>query len=418
MSTGRVRAANISGYDWLLVVAVVALIILGLMMVYSSTAFHGLKYRLDANPSLLFLKQVLWTAAGVVVLILLARVNYHRWRRFSVLVLAGTLALLGLVLVLGREEFGAQRWLIGRLIGAEGGSIQPSELAKLTMILYAADWLASKGERIRQVRAGLVPFAVLLGLVVGLIVLQHHLTSAAIVAANGIVMFFVAGGSIWQMLVCGVLGGVSIVLLILESPYRLERVLTFISPFSEQAAKDSPSIQNLIALASGGLTGVGLGESRGKFGYVSVPHSDNIFAILGEEMGLIGCLAVLGLFAFVAYRGFRIAMNAPDMFGTLLATGITFGLVFQAIYNIAVVTATAPIAGITLPFISYGGSSMVVSLASIGLLLSISRATMVSEGTNQLAGGALSSETYDFWGRDRRARLSRTRRDSLFDRPR
>ncbi|MGC8880418.1 MAG: FtsW/RodA/SpoVE family cell cycle protein, partial [Anaerolineae bacterium] len=159
MSAGRVRAASISGYDWLLVVAVVALIILGLMMVYSSTAFHGLKYRLDANPSLLFLKQVLWTAAGIVVLILLARIDYHRWRRFSVLILAGTLALLGLVLVIGREEFGAQRWLVGRLIGAEGGSIQPSELAKITMILYAADWLASKGERIRQVRAGLVPFA-------------------------------------------------------------------------------------------------------------------------------------------------------------------------------------------------------------------------------------------------------------------
>ncbi|MGQ9793709.1 MAG: FtsW/RodA/SpoVE family cell cycle protein, partial [Anaerolineae bacterium] len=273
MSTGRVRAANLSGYDWLLVVAVVALVILGLMMVYSSTAFHGLKYRLDENPSSLFLKQLLWTAIGIVALILLARIDYHRWRRYSVLILAGTLALLGLVLVLGTEKFGAQRWLIGPLLGTEGGSVQPSELAKLTMILYAADWLASKGERIRQVRAGLVPFAVLLGLMVGLIVLQHHLTSAALIATNGIVMFFVAGGSIWQMLVCGILGGTSIVLLILESPYRLERVLTFLSPFSEQAAKDSPSIQNLIALASGGLTGVGLGESRGKFGYVSAPHN-------------------------------------------------------------------------------------------------------------------------------------------------
>lgn len=283
------------------------------------------------------------------------------------------------------------------------------------MILYTADWLASKGERIRHVRAGLLPFAVLLGLVVGLIVLQHHLTSAAIIATNGIVMFFVAGGSIWQMLVCGVLGGISIMLLILESPYRLERVLTFLSPFSEQAAKDSPSIQNLIALASGGLTGVGLGESRGKFGYVSVPHSDNIFAILGEEMGLLGCLAVLGLFAFVAHRGFRIAMSAPDMFGTLLATGITFGLVFQAIYNIAVVTATVPTAGITLPFISYGGSSMVISLASIGLLLSISRGAALSEEANQVTGRDLRSETHDFWGRDRRARLSRARRGGLFN---
>ncbi|MGQ9793376.1 MAG: FtsW/RodA/SpoVE family cell cycle protein, partial [Anaerolineae bacterium] len=174
----------------------------------------------------------------------------------------------------------------------------------------------------------------------------------------------------------------------------------------------------LRARASGGLTGDGLGESRGKFGYVSAPHNDNIFAILGEEMGLIGCLAVLGLFAFVAHRGFRIAMNAPDMFGTLLATGVTFGLVFQAIYNIAVVTATAPTAGITLPFISYGGSSMVVSLASIGLLLSISRGMTLSEETSRLAGGALSSETYDLWGRDRRTRLSRTRRGGLFDEPR
>ncbi|MDW8071628.1 MAG: FtsW/RodA/SpoVE family cell cycle protein [Anaerolineae bacterium] len=290
MSTARVRVGSVSGYDWSLVVAVVALIILGLMMVYSATAFHGLKYRLDANPSLLFLKQLAWTALGMIVLVVLARIDYHRWRRFSVLILAGTLALLGLVLILGRQEFGAQRWLIGRLLGAEGGSVQPSELAKLTMILYAADWLASKGERIRQVKAGLIPFAVLLGLVVGLIVLQHHLTSAVIIATNGIVMFFVAGGSIWQMLVCGILGGISIGLLIMDSPYRLERVLVFLAPLSEQAEKGSPIIQNLIALASGGLTGVGIGESRGKFGYVSVPHSDNIFAILGEEMGLIGCL--------------------------------------------------------------------------------------------------------------------------------
>ncbi len=416
MSIGR-GAGNLSGYDWLLVVAIVALVILGLMMVYSATAFHGLKYRLDADPSLLFLKQVLWTAVGIVALIVLARIDYHRWRRFSVLILAATLALLGLVLVLGREEFGAQRWLLGRLFGEKGGSLQPSELAKLTMVLYAADWLASKGERIRLVKAGLIPFAVLLGLVVGLIVAQQHLTSAAIIATNGIVMFFIAGGSIWQMVVCGILGGASMVLLILESPYRLERVLAFLSPFGERARSDSPAIQNLIALASGGLTGVGLGESRSKFGYVSVPHSDNIFAVLGEEMGLIGCLIVLGLFAFIAYRGFRIAMNAPDMFGTLLAAGLTFGLVFQAIYNIAVVTATAPIAGITLPFVSYGGSSMVVSLASIGLLLSVSRGTAGSEGVDPLTGGTLSSETHDFWRRDRRARLSRTRRSSLFNGP-
>ncbi len=418
MSTTRAGARNVSAYDWPLVVAVVALVILGLMMVYSATAFHGLKYRLDADPSLLFLKQLIWTAVGTVVLVLIARIDYQRWRRFSVLILAGTLALLGLVLVLGRQEFGAQRWLIGRLLGTEGGSVQPSELAKLTIVLYAADWLASKGERIRQVKAGLIPFAVLLGLVVGLIVLQHHLTSAAIIAANGIVMFFVAGGSIWQIFACGVLGGVSIGLLILESPYRLERVLLFLLPFSEQAEKGSPTVRSVIALAAGGLTGVGIGESRGKFGYVAVPHSDNIFAILGEEMGLIGCLGVLGLFAFVAYRGFRIAMNAPDMFGTLLATGFTFGLVFQAIYNMAVVTATAPVAGITLPFISYGGSSMVVSLASIGFLLSISRGTVSLEETDRLAGGALGSEAYDLGGRDRGTRLSRARRGDLFNRSR
>lgn len=417
MSAARTHIAGaVAKVDWLLVVAVVALLNIGLMMVYSSTTFHGVNFRLAEDPNRFFVNQLLWLVIGVVMLVVLARIDYHRWRRLSIPIMAGVLVVLGIVVVAGQSEFGGRRWIVGSLLGGEGGgSVQPSELAKIAVVIYIADWLASKGDRIRTVTMGLIPFAVLVGFVAGLIVLQQHLSSAVLVAVTALAMFFIAGGEVWQLVLSGVLAGIPFAYLIIESEYRLNRMVAFLSPLEQQTKDNYQTIQSLIALASGGILPLGPGESRQKFGYIPFAHTDNIFAVLGEELGLIGCLVVLGLFAFLAYRGFRVAMNAPDMFGTLLASGITCTLIVQALLNVAVVTATAPATGIPLPFISYGGSSLVVSLASVGLLLSVSRGLPAPEPASRSEEGTLRSETHDLRRGNRRSRLSRTYRRQLAD---
>ncbi|GAB4441723.1 MAG: putative lipid II flippase FtsW [Anaerolineae bacterium] len=355
-------------YDYLLIITIAALLIIGLMMIYSAT--FALGYQLYDQPTYYFIRQLLWMGVGLLVMIIFARVEYHTWRRLSILLMTFTLLLLGVVLLVGQERFGGQRWLLN-------GSIQPSEFSKLAIIIYIADWLSSKGEQIRKVSYGLIPFAILLGLITGLIVLQRSLSTAVLIALTAIAMFFIAGGNLWQIIASGILGGGTIAFLTAQSAYRLTRVATFLDPLNADPLDSGYQIrQILIALGSGGLTGLGLGASRQKFGYIPASHTDGIFAILGEELGLIGSLAVLGLFAFLAYRGFRVAMLAPDSFGRVLASGITCSLIFQAIVNVGVVTASIPFTGVTLPFISFGGSSLMVTMASAGLLLAVSRRTM------------------------------------------
>jgi len=369
--TGRTQQTeNTHKYDYLLVVIVAALLIVGLMMVYSAT--FALGYQLYGQPTYFFIRQALWMGLGLLAMIAMALIEYHTWRRWSIPIMAGTLLLLGLVLVVGSDRFGGQRWLLG-------GSVQPGELAKLAVIIYIADWLSSKGVRIRQVTYGLIPFAILLGFVTGLIMLQPDFSTAVLIAVTAIAMFFIAGGDLWQMIASGVLGGATFALLITRSEYRLARITSFLNPMGDQLGSNYQVRQILIALGSGGISGLGLGASRQKFGYIPASHTDGIFAILGEELGLIGCLVVIALFALLAYRGFRIATASPDAFGTVLAAGITCSLIFQALINIAVVTATAPFTGIPLPFISFGGSSLVTSMTGVGLLLAISRGTLPEE---------------------------------------
>ncbi len=355
-------------YDYMLMITIAALLIIGLMMIYSAT--FALGYQLFGQPTYYLMRQLLWMGIGLLAMIIFARIEYHTWRRFSVALMAVTVMVLGLVLIIGEERFGGQRWLFN-------GSIQPSEFSKLAIIIYIADWLSSKGEQIRKVSYGLIPFAILLGFITGLVVLQQSLSTAILIAATALAMFFIAGGNLWQIIVSCVLGGGTIVFLTMQSSYRLDRVLAFLDPMhADPLGKGYQIRQILIALGSGGITGLGMGASRQKFGYIPASHTDGIFAILGEELGLIGSLTVLALFAFLAYRGFRIAMASPDSFGMVLASGITCSLIFQTIVNVGVVTASIPFTGVTLPFISFGGSSLVVTMASAGLLLAISRRTM------------------------------------------
>ena len=392
-------------YDYLLIIIVAALLIVGLMMVYSATFVLG--YQLYGQPTYFFIRQALWMALGLIAMIVTALIEYHTWRRWSIPIMAGALLLLGLVLVIGSDRFGGQRWLLK-------GSIQPSELAKLAVIIYIADWLSSKGARIRHVTYGLVPFAILLGFVAGLIMLQPDFSTAMLIALTAIAMFFIAGGDLWQMIASGILGGATFTLLITRSEYRLERITSFLNPMGDQLGSNYQVRQILIALGSGGITGLGLGASRQKFGYIPASHTDGIFAILGEELGLIGCLVVIALFALLAYRGFRVAIAAPDAFGTVLASGVTCSLIFQALINIAVVTATAPFTGIPLPFISFGGSSLVISMTGVGLLLAISRGTLPEEERRpQKKEEMVNRAPYDIRRWDRRTRVSGSGRSRL-----
>ena len=386
--------------DYLLVITVAALTIIGLMMIYSTTFYLG--YQLHNQPTYFFLRQLVWVGLGVVALLVMARIEYHAWVKLSIPMMAGTLLMLGAVLLIGSEKFGGQRWLLN-------GSVQPSEIAKLAIIIYMANWLASKNEKIKKVTYGLAPFAILLGFIIGLIVLQHDLSTAILIALTAFSMFFIAGGEVWQMLVSGALAGTTFVFLITRSAYRLARITAFLDPFSDTLGQNYQIQQILIGLGSGGISGVGLGASRQKFGAIPAAHTDGIFAILGEELGFIGALVVISLFAFLAYRGFKISLAAPDIFGAILAAGITASLIFQALINVGVVTATLPFTGIPLPFISFGGSSMLVSMASVGLLLSISRRTTPHyESVRKEADYA----THDFRRWNRRTRVPRARRRS------
>ena len=365
MATAKRQSSNPKGgFDYLLLVIVAALLIIGLMMVYSAT--FDLAYKEYGQPTYFLIRQVLWAALGLAVLLIMARIEYRNWRRFSILIMAGALILLGAVLFLGSERFGAQRSLFQ-------GSVQPSELCKLAIVIYIAHWLSSKGDQIRQVTYGLIPFAILIGLVAALIILQPDFSTAVLIVATAVTMFFLAGADLFQLVISFIVGGATFAFLITRAPYRLARVAAFLDPLGDAQGGGYQVRQTLIALGSGGISGLGLGASRQKFGYLYASHTDGIFAILGEELGLVGCLVVIGLFTALAYRGFKIALEAPEDFGTLLASGITCWLIFQALINIAVITATVPFTGIPLPFVSFGGSSLAVSMAGIGLLLSVSR---------------------------------------------
>jgi cell division protein FtsW len=382
------------GVDYSLIVVMVALLLIGLMMVFSAT-FNLAAEEYD-NPAYFFIRQVVWTVLGSVILVLLARVEYHQWRRYSITLMALALVMLVIVFFLGSIRFGAQRTLWK-------GSIQPSEFAKLIIIIYVADWVSSKGARIKQVTYGLIPFAILIGAVAALIVSQPDLSTAIIIVLTAVAMFFTAGADVLQLIIGFAFGSAAFGLLISRSPHAWERVIAYLTTLNDPYAGSSYQVREaLAALGLGGLTGQGLGLGTQKLNALPLPHTDTIFAVLGEEMGLMGTMLVVGLFAALAYRGFKIALEAPDGFGTVLAAGITFSILFQAIINIAVVTATLPFTGIPLPFISYGGSSMVVSMAGVGLLIGVSRGKSQKEPRRRAS--------YHLGRRDGRARVSRADR--------
>jgi cell division protein FtsW len=366
-STRQPVSKVVEGPDYLLILIVVALLLIGLMMVYSSS--FPLGYSLYGESTYFLLRQGVWAAMGLVVMALIMRIEYHRWQKFSIVFMLLTLLLLVAVLLFGEEVHGSKQFLWR-------ASIQPSEVCKLTMAVYIAHWLSSKGEKLRQVTYGLIPFAILIGTIAGLIVLEPDFGTAILIVATAGSMFFIAGADLIQLVISSVVGGSTLLLLIANSQYAWDRVVTFLQdPFNPAVPQDTYQvIRTLVALGTGGIAGTGLGSSPQK-AFIPAAHTDAIFAVLGQELGLIGCLVVIGLFAALVYRGFRIALRSEDSFGFILASGITIWLAFQALINIGVITATLPFTGLPLPFISYGGSSLVICMMGVGMLLSISRGT-------------------------------------------
>ncbi len=357
--------------SWLLII-VLALVCVGLVMVYSSSSFIGAHYYGDA--SYFFQRQLIWALLGVVVLFVTMRIDYRFWRRVSLIGLVITFPMLVFVLRFGQSAYGASRWIgFGSFF-----SFQPSELIKLVLALYIADWLARKGSRVSTFLYGLVPFVLLVGIILGLVLLENDMGTALIIAGFTTVMFFSSGANIIQFLLAMGCGGLIFATQAFRG-YRLLRLNGFMNPFKDVTGTNLQLYQSLLALGSGGWLGVGLGASRQKTGWLPLPQIDSIFAILGEELGFIGCAVIVILFLFLAFRGFRLARRTQDMYGSLLAAGITTWLVLQAMINIGSTTGSIPYTGVPLPFISYGGSSFIIAMAAVGVLLNISRYTQEPE---------------------------------------
>ena len=358
--------------DYLILVVVIALSAIGILMVYSSSAMRG--YLSEDDTFATVGPQIQWALLGVVAMVVMMRVDYRYLRLASIPFLAVSVLLLGLVFVdqLNIVVGGSARWL--KLPGLP--AIHPAEIAKLAMVIYLAHWLAKRGTKVGSFWGGTVPFLVILAPIAFLVFREPDLGTTTVIVLTGFMMFFVAGANLTHLAMLGSAAFMAAITLGLRG-YQMDRIRTWLDPWSDQLGAGFHTVQGLLAIGAGGIAGRGLGQSL-----VSVPNAFNdfIFAEVGQEFGFVGAVIVIALFAALAYSGARVALGAPDTFGALLAAGITGWLCIQAFINIAVVVTLVPITGITLPFLSAGGSSLIISFAAIGILLSISRET-IEKGT-------------------------------------
>lgn len=374
----------------LLPLTVAALVITGLVMVLSASSVSA--YANYGSSFLFFQRQILWTLIGVVGYLFFARFDHRRLKGFGYLGLAAVVLMLIAVLLpgVGHTVGGSSRW-----IGVGSFVLQPSEFAKLALILFAADVFSRRKEnRFGDFANTALPMLPVLGVLALLVMLQPDLGTTVLLGVIGFGLLFVAGAPMKHLVPMGGLGIAMAIGAGLASPYRRVRLLAFIDPWKDPLDTGYHTIQSLIALGSGGWFGVGLGASRQKWAYVPNAHTDFIYAILGEELGLLGTFAVLGMFAFLTYLGVRIARSAPDRFGMLVASGITIWIATQALVNMGAVTASLPITGVPLPLVSFGGSSLVISLVAMGILTNIARAGKAKKlRTGSEAGQKSGSQT-------------------------
>lgn len=358
--------------DFLLFSTIMLLVAIGIVMVYSASSYLAFYQKHD---SMFFLKrQGVSACIGVFVMFFVIKTDYHKLKKYTSLLMIITIILL-LVVLFSKPINGAYRWI---QLGP-AGTVQPSEIAKYVVVLYMANSISNKGEKIRSFTYGVVPYLLTSGFFAGLVLAEKNLSIAAVIMAVTLIVLYVAGARFSHLLsiiTAVVAAGAAAIYF---EPYRMRRFSVFLDPWADIKGDGYQLIQSWLALGSGSLWGVGLANSRQKCYYLPEPHNDFIFSIIGEELGLIGCVIIIILFVILVWRGIVTAIKAKDTFGTLLAAGITSVIAVQAIINIAVVTGSMPVTGVPLPFISYGGSSLLFNLVAVGVLLNISRQNQYME---------------------------------------
>ena len=366
----RVIMPRLTRPDFWLLTAVAGLLGLGVVLVLNVSYFHAeARY---GDPYLFFRKHVVAVATGIAAMLLASRLRLDLLERWAGLVLPLCALVLLLVLVpgIGAARGGAQRW-----IALGGFSLQPSEFVKLAVVLFLARWISRHRDVMRQFSAGVLPALASVGVCAGLILGQPDFGTAVILGFLLLLMLYVGGARPAHVLGLVACGAVGIAFAVQVAPYRMRRLLAFLDPWEHSQDAGFQLVQSLIAFGSGGLSGVGLGQSRQKMLFLPEAHTDFIFALVGEELGLIGALLVLGLFGLVAVRGFRIAARHPDSFASLLAFGLTAVLILSAVVNVGVVLGMLPTKGLPLPFLSYGGSALLATMLEVGVLAALSRMT-------------------------------------------
>lgn len=390
----RNRFLNV--FDRPLLAIVLLLLIIGSLMVFSATFDWSRETYGTASGFFVeeHMRNIGW---AVLWMLVFALVDYRFWKRFAVWLLLFTVVALAAVLFIGEEVFGARR-------SFTAGRFQPGELAEFAIVLYLAAWLSSKRTQPASLLFGLLPFLIVVGVVGFLIVQQPDLSSAAIVVLTAGAMYFVAGANIFHLAAIGVLSSSVGLFMLQVFPYAQRRVDNFLAGLSDLTLAEYHTLQAITAFLRGGWFGVGVGQSQQKFGALPAPHTDSIFAVIGEELGVLGAAVVVALFICFAIRGFQLARRAKDDFGALLCVGFTSWVIIQALLNIAVMTGAIPSTGVPLPFISFGGSSLTVVMVGVGLMLSVQRVATrrvpISERRSELANT-------DRGGRHRRSYLSR-----------
>lgn len=396
-STAVKRSVRL-GIDVPLLLVVITLVIFGLLMVYSASWDYSIVV-LDKEPTYMFTRQLMWLAVGCVAALLFAWINYHRWQKLAILAMGVTI--LGLVGVLFSNQVinNAARTIFG-------GSGQPSEAAKLVTVIYLSVWLYAKREQLSDVSFGLLPLGGILGILGGLIFLQPDLSAATTIFILGGILFFLAGSDLRQiaiLLVVGLLIGWVVFRLHPTGRYRMDVYLASLSDLTQAPVHLSRALE---AIIKGGWFGVGIGRADTKLTGLPVPPTDSIFAVVGEETGIFGASSLVGLYVLLLWRGLKIAFQAPDGLGRLLAAGLSLWLSLEALINMAVIVGLVPFAGNALPFISYGGSNLAVSLAAVGILQNIARMSSRIQAEEERTFDAV----VDLRRRDGRRRVSRSRR--------
>ena len=366
--------------DFTLVITVLLLLSLGLVMLLSASAPKSMQESADGNSYTYFARQLFFAVAGIIAMLGISRFDYRFFQKFYKLAYVASIVLLIMVLLIGTESHGAKRW-----INLGFTTFQPSELVKICMIIFYAGILVKNRDDLGKFGKGLVKHILFLAPIIILLALEPHMSTTMVIVITSCVMLIMAGCKFWQFVLSGIVAGgvggtVATILYFTNDwfqekfQYIVTRFITFLDPWQNATGDGWQVIQSLYAIGSGGLFGVGLGESKQKYLYLPEPHNDFIFSVIAEELGFVGCMVVFILFAIFIWRGILIAMKAPDMFGSLVAIGITTLVGIQVIINVAVVTSSMPATGMQLPFFSYGGTALFILLCEVGVLLSISRA--------------------------------------------